>query len=398
MNWTTAKLGDVCEIINGSTPQRSRKDFWENGNVSWFTINDLREQGRDIKYTKQKITKLALEKSSIKMLPKDTVLLCCTASIGANAIARIETTTNQQFNGLIPDKKKIIPEFLYYITKTLTNKLLNISGSATINFIAVSKLKQIEISFPSLSEQQRIVTKLDAVFTEIDNAISVEEEKKNQISVALKSIYRDFLHNRQPLMNNKMSFLGDISKVVGGNGFPKRHQGYSNKEIPFIKVSDMNTQGNEKFIFKTAHTVDANLLKTIKAKAHEAGTLIFPKIGGAISTNKKRLLNKISAYDNNIVGIKPSEKLLPEYLHKIFKIIDIYELSNKAALPSINNSAIESIELFVPNLQEQSKIISKLNLVDEHLANLSDCVLSKIFNLKLLKSTMIQHNLSPQSV
>ena len=94
------------------------------------------------------------------MLPKNTVLLCCTASIGASAIARVEMTTNQQFNGLIPNTKKLIPEFLYYISTAVTQKLINLSGSAIINFVAISKLKEIEISFPSVLEQQRIVANL----------------------------------------------------------------------------------------------------------------------------------------------------------------------------------------------------------------------------------------------
>ena len=81
--------------------------------------------------------------------------------------------------------------------------------------------------------------------------------------------------------------LGEIAKAVGGNGFPKKYQGYKNKDIPFFKVSDMNTDGNEKFMLKSNNFVDVNDLKEMKAKLHPAGTIIFPKIGGAISTNKK---------------------------------------------------------------------------------------------------------------
>ena len=281
----------------------------------------------------------------------------------------------------------------YFIKSDLFKSQLDVGNGATVDTLTIKKLSSIEIMVPSIEEQQRIVAKLDVVFTETDNSIHLEEEKKIQSRSALKSIYRDILYNRQSSLGLKKNLLGDVCKVVGGNGFPISYQGHGNKEIPFIKVSDMNTLGNEKYIYQAVHTVDVSILKTIKAKAHEAGTLIFPKIGGAISTNKKRLLSKLSAYDNNVVGIKSSDRLLPEYLHKIFKIIDIYELSNKAALPSINNPAIESIELFVPNLQEQSKIIQKLNLVDEHFSALSICASSKIRDLKLLKSLMVAQNL-----
>ena len=110
MGWERKSLGDVCEIVNGSTPLRTNKVFWENGNFPWFTIDDIREQGRIITDTKQKVTEAALSK--LRVLPVDTVLLCCTASVGEYAITKIELTTNQQFNGLIvKDRKKLNPEF-----------------------------------------------------------------------------------------------------------------------------------------------------------------------------------------------------------------------------------------------------------------------------------------------
>ena len=399
--WKTLKLIDVVNIEIGKTPSRNNPKYWDKnkkGSNVWLSIRDMSKiNGLYIDDSREYISdegaKLFIE------VPKNTLIMSFKLSIGKLAITKINLRTNEAIAALkIKDATVISNKYLYYFLSSLNwDKLAGSDIKVKGKTLNKAKLKEILITLPSFSEQQRIVAKLDAAFAEIDNAIYVEEEKKNQIRPALKSIYRDILYNRQSSPNNKKSLLGDISRVVGGNGFPKSYQGRSNKEIPFIKVSDMNTQGNEKIIYKTAHSVDTNILKAIKAKAHEAGTLIFPKIGGAISTNKKRLLSKISAYDNNIVGIKPSDKLLPEYLHKIFKIIDIYELSNKASLPSINNPAIKSIELFVPNLQEQSKIIQKLNLVDEHFTNLSDSVASKIHNFKLLKSVMIKQNLSTEA-
>jgi restriction endonuclease S subunit len=94
MTWEVKKLGDVCDIINGSTPLRTNSEFWHNGTVPWFTIDDIRKQGRRISHTEQFVTKAALKK--LRVLPVNTVLLCCTASIGEYAITEIELTTNQQ--------------------------------------------------------------------------------------------------------------------------------------------------------------------------------------------------------------------------------------------------------------------------------------------------------------
>ena len=71
-NWEVKKLGEVCEIANGSTPLRSNKDFWDNGDFPWFTIDDIREQGRIIRYTKQLVTQAALNR--LRILPINTML------------------------------------------------------------------------------------------------------------------------------------------------------------------------------------------------------------------------------------------------------------------------------------------------------------------------------------
>ena len=155
--------------------------------------------------------------------------------------------------------------------------------------------------------------------------------------------------------------LGEIAKAVGGNGFPKKYQGDKDKGIPFFKVSDMNTNGNEKFMFASNNYVDANGLKEMKAKLHPAGTIIFPKIGGAISTNKKRMLTIDAAFDNNVMGVVPMNEILPEYLYKVFLNLDLYELSNKAALPSITNGTVDDIEFALPPLAEQQRIVAKLD-------------------------------------
>ena len=122
--WEIKGLGDVCDIQGGATPKRTESAFWENGSYPWFTIEDIRRQGRIITDTNQKITQLAWEK--LRVFPKDTVLLCCTASIGEYAITKIPLTSNQQFNGLtVKDNKYLNPKYLMHYCATLKNRLLS---------------------------------------------------------------------------------------------------------------------------------------------------------------------------------------------------------------------------------------------------------------------------------
>ena len=103
--------------------------------------------------------------------------------------------------------------------------------------------------------------------------------------------------------------LGDVCKIVSGTGFPKAYQNSVSANIPFLKVSDMNLKGNEKYIVTSNFSVNDEIIKKIKAKKYPERTIIFPKIGGAILTNKKRILSKPSCFDNNVMGLIPNDEI-----------------------------------------------------------------------------------------
>ena len=195
--WKEVRIGKVCDIFNGSTPSRDNKLFWNNGTIPWFTVEDIRVQGRKIFKTEQKITKTALQKTSVTLLPEKTVLLCCTASVGEYAFAGIKLTTNQQFNGLVINnayKKLLVPEFLFQLTSTFKDKLLSVSGKTSFNFVSVKKLKNFEISFPSLSEQNRVVKILSKWEQEVEIlkqfSSKYQEQKKGLMQQLLTGKWR----------------------------------------------------------------------------------------------------------------------------------------------------------------------------------------------------------------
>ena len=188
-SWDNYTLGDVCEIFNGSTPSKENEEYWIDGEVPWFTIEDIRNQGRRIYKTGQFITKKALKETSVKLLPPKTVLLCCTASAGEYAISEIPLTTNQQFNGLVIKKDfadKLLPDYLFYFAQFFGKSLSRLGGSTAFKFIPVRDVKTIPISIPSLEVQQRIVESLNsevAVVEQDKRLIEIFQQKiKNKIA------------------------------------------------------------------------------------------------------------------------------------------------------------------------------------------------------------------------
>ena len=167
-NWAWSRLSSMCSIVNGFTPLRSESRFWNCGTINWFTVEDIKNQGEIIYSTKQKITDEATSKERI--VRAGSVLLCCTASVGQCALAKIDLTTNQQFNALtVKDVNSSIltDNYLFWFAKTLKPTLHRLSGKTTFEFVSVKKVGNILIPLPPLKEQQRIVAQIEKLFEQL---------------------------------------------------------------------------------------------------------------------------------------------------------------------------------------------------------------------------------------
>ena len=162
--WKTLKLGDVLKTGSGGTPLKSRKEYYENGTISWLLSGAVCK--KDIESSETFITELGLDNSSAKVFPKDTVLVAMYgATAGQVGILRFPSATNQAVCGIYPNKD-CLPEFLYYhLTNYKETLLERTSGSAQPNLSQI-KIKNVPIPLPPLPEQHRIVAKLDAAFAD----------------------------------------------------------------------------------------------------------------------------------------------------------------------------------------------------------------------------------------
>lgn len=152
--------------------------------------------------------------------------------------------------------------------------------------------------------------------------------------------------------------LGEVAKVSGGMSFPLDSQGLTHGSVPFFKVSDMNTTGNE-VLMKTSNNYVG---KEFTHKIFSKYSVIFPKVGGAIATNKKRVLALDSLVDNNIMVVTPLN-MNYEYLYYYFLTLDLTSLSVGTALPALQQKVISDLEIPLPPLDEQKRIVEKIKTV-----------------------------------
>lgn len=153
--------------------------------------------------------------------------------------------------------------------------------------------------------------------------------------------------------------LGDICEVVNGFAFREELQGNRSGRFPFFKVSDMNYVKAGEPLVRAENSVDSDALQALRAKTFPPGTVVFPKVGGALLTNKKRFLGVEATFDNNVLGVVPKH-VDPAWLFHYFLSIDLRKFANIQALPSIRQSDIANLEFPCPDLWQQRALATRL--------------------------------------
>lgn len=187
-NWQTKKLGEVCVIVGGSTPKTNIKEYWENGVYNWITPADLKGE----KYqgeTPRKLSEIALQRNSLKILPIGSVLLSSRAPIGKVAITTVPMFTNQGFKSAICSEE-INNEFLYWFLYANTDYLNSLGTGATFKEISKRTTENIKISLPPLVEQIKVVKILNAVFKRIDVLIANAEKTIAECDALKQAVLR----------------------------------------------------------------------------------------------------------------------------------------------------------------------------------------------------------------
>ena len=160
--------------------------------------------------------------------------------------------------------------------------------------------------------------------------------------------------------------LGDVAVVGSGSGFPTIYQGDTEGVYPFYKVSDMNIIGNEKHMSSANNYITEEVRNKLRAKVFVKGSIIFPKIGAAIATNKKRILTIPSCVDNNVMVVTPIvDKLNPRYLYHLFQSINLSVFASSSNPPSMRKTTVEDFRFSLPPLGEQKRIAAILDKADE---------------------------------
>lgn len=186
--------------------------------------------------------------------------------------------------------------------------------------------------------------------------IPLDKVHKNS-NILVGSRYRE---QKAIISNYEIVTIGEVATLVSGYGFPMALQGQAGT-IPFYKVGDMNSVGNEIEMHDSRNYVSIEVAQEQKWITSPKGTVIFPKIGAAIATNKKRILSEPAIFDNNVMGIICSERIMPKFMWYVLNSIDISNWATRANPPSISKDIVLEQRIPLPPLEVQRQIVFELD-------------------------------------
>lgn len=193
--WEMVRLGDAATVVSGSTPQTSVSEYWE-GEYNWVTPAELCEDTVVIYETQRKITDLAIKETSLKPLPKGTVLLSSRAPIGKVAITGQIMFCNQGFKNLIC-YDILFNKYLYWYLKGQTHYLNSLGRGATFKEISKSIVENVTIPLPPLEVQKKIAQTLDAAA----ELIALRKQQLAELDKLIQSVFYDMFGD--PVVNEK---------------------------------------------------------------------------------------------------------------------------------------------------------------------------------------------------
>lgn len=341
-------IGELFDVKNGYTPSKNNKYFWENGNIPWFRMDDIRTNGNILNDATQHITELAIKN---RKFPKDSLIVATTATIGVHALIKCDFVCNQQLTCVaIKEKFKndLNIKFCFYyfdIIDEQCKKIANQGGGMPI--VSLEKMKKLVFPVPPMEVQCEIVRILDTFSNNIEILSNELALRKKQMQYIMQSL----------LNNNRFTefkTLGEISNIEKGRtALQKSKLG----EYPLVATTEY-LQSSDTFQFNC----EAVCLPLISARGHGVASItrIFYQKG------KFALGNILCAIIPKNYNIKA--EFLRHYLY-FYKDIILVPLMKGGANVSLTIDSLKKVKVAIPSIEEQNNIINKINTISRILDN-----------------------------
>lgn len=341
-NWVWVRFGVIAEIVTGGTPSKKHPEYY-GGNFPFYKPSDL-DQGR-LTYDASEYLSEEGKKVS-RIIPKNSTAVCCIGSIGKCGYLMCEGTTNQQINSAIP-KINSLCLYYYLCTENFVQNLLSMASATTIAIVNKSKMESCAFPLPPLSEQQRIVERIEELFTKLDEAKERLQEVAESFAVRKAAIlhkaFTGELIGKQVTELVPLENLVDLIKI-GPFGSSLHESDYIENGIPLVNPKHIVQQ---RIVPQSKISISDEKAEELSSYKLKENDIVLGRRGemGRCAPISNREENWICGTGSMIIRLKK------EYDAKLYSLI----LGSQATVTYLENSAVGST---LKNLNE--KIVRKI--------------------------------------
>jgi type I restriction enzyme S subunit len=374
--WECKTLGELSEISSGGTPNRANQHFW-NGSIPWVStaLIDFNLIDRAEEY----ITEEGLKNSSAKLYPVGTLLMAMYGqgkTRGKIAILNIEASTNQACASIITNKEVLNNLFAFQNISKRYNEIRDLSNQGGQENLSGGIIKKINISFPSIQEQQKIADFL----TQIDNKINQLSQKKQLLERYKKGVM-------QQIFNQSIRFTDD-----DGREFPEWEEREIGNEVDFLSGypfdgNDIQEDSNGINLMRGINITEGYIrhnkdidkyylgeIEPLKKYLLKENDLVIGMDGSKVGKNsaliKKNDVNTLLVQRVARLRAKKYSSIEFIYQHiisnKFYSYVD--KVNTSSGIPHISAKHIKEFRIFFPCIKEQTKIANFLTALDNKIA------------------------------
>ncbi len=367
-NWVWVRLGAIAEIVTGGTPSKKHPEYY-GGNFPFYKPSDL-DQGR---LTYDASEYLSEEGKNVsRIIPKNSTAVCCIGSIGKCGYLMCEGTTNQQINSAIP-KINSLCLYYYLCTENFVQDLLSMASATTIAIVNKSKMESCAFPLPPLSEQQRIVERIEELLAKLDEAKERLQEVADSFAVRKAAILHNAFTGELTKQWRRENGVSDESWEESNFGkFTVSQYGYTEKAHwekvgpKFLRITDIQDNKVDWDEVPWCPIDEAGM----KQYAVQIGDIMIARTGA--TTGKSYLIcdDVEAVFASFLIRLKVVDKNLDyNYLYGYMQSEDywrqITDFSSGIAQPGVNANKLKQIKFKCPSLPEQHEIV---RLIDDLLA------------------------------
>ena len=379
--WKKVKLVDVCEIITGNTPLKKEKEYWDKDEVPFITPSELKYEG--INYITPNIYVSKIGAKQGRIIPKNSICVCCIGSLGKLGILKEDAITNQQINSLILKNKNVDLLYLYFYLKTIKNNLESIASSTTVKIINKSSFEKIEISLPNLEIQKKLSKKLEL----LENNIDFRKNQLNYLKELNKSLFTKYSKNKK-VVNLELEEICEFIK--DGTHQTPTYVNTNENGYKFLSSKDVSkgiiNWDNTKYISEELHK---ELYKKIAPKKND---ILLAKNG---TTGIAALVDKEEIFDIyvSLAILRLKKEYNPKYILEGINSIETNQQFKKSlkgiGVPNLHLKEIKKVKIPIPPIELQNKFAERIEKIEKLKFTIWKIIL-KVY--KTLKKKGVENN------